>query len=80
VTVTDRVPEELISKMKMMGIDTDRIKVVHDDQSGATAEQRARTVFKQVTSARRSSVTTITPRLQELSRPTTANRLAEISK
>ncbi len=38
VTVTDKIPEELLTKMKMMGIDTSRIKVVHDDQNGIKAE------------------------------------------
>ena len=38
MTVTDKIPEELLNKMKMMGIDTSRIKVVQDDQNGIKAE------------------------------------------
>ena len=64
--MTDKIPVELLDKMKLMGIDTDRIKVVHDDQSGAKAEQRARAVFNKVNpSERKPSLTSIniTPRL-----------------
>ncbi len=46
MTVTDKVPIELMTKMQMMGIDTSRIKVVHDNHDGVQAEQKARNMFR----------------------------------
>lgn len=45
VTVTDKVPDEMMQKLKQMGIDPKRIKVIHDTDNTVT-ESRANRIFK----------------------------------
>ena len=48
VTVTDKVSSELIQNMKMMGIDSNRIKVIQDTDKTVTVE-RASKLSRQAT-------------------------------